>query len=526
MTTERESPGLERAGLATTLFALAAIATTVSLGSIVGRSLSGRPWAPVVLAIAAMLASLGLGALARSGRGSLARLALRLPARLEGSFSRHRARSILASVLMVVSVLQLARLSCFMADDSLRWGSAFPPVKESVGHMCQAAYTQAADLTRQGVSNIYAEQYYPAYQGQNDGAAPAVPPQVKHLQRYIKDAFEYPPVFLLLPRLGLALSNDYMVHRSAWFMLQLLLFLSVAIAVTRKLDPDSRLVALVLLPAVMGSLPTMYALQFGQWHLAAVTLSVAAMLLFSERRNALGGLSLAAAVTTKLFPGVLLVYLLVRRRWSAVAWTAGFCLILVALGLVVLGVAPFTAFVTYHLPRMASGDAFSFFLDSNLSVASNYGVYAIPFKLERLGVPGMSVTLASGLAWLYTAGVIIVAAIAGRRSTPTSDAPGIWLALLVLASLRSPVAPFVYTVVPALWLLSILAWRVGSRMKRGAIFIVLGWLALGHLPPLPSPPATIAWWMIGQAVLLTLGFWVALRVPVQEQLRHTSPSNA
>ena len=46
------------------------------------------------------------------------------------------------------------------------------------------------------------------------------------------------------------------------------------------------------------------------------------MLLFERRRHAAGGLLLAYAIVSKLFPGVLVLYLLLRRDWRAVGWTA------------------------------------------------------------------------------------------------------------------------------------------------------------------------------------------------------------
>ena len=52
----------------------------------------------------------------------------------------------LVVVMTVVGVVQTGRLSIFMVDPTQAWGSAFPPVKEGVGHMCLSAYVHAAEL--------------------------------------------------------------------------------------------------------------------------------------------------------------------------------------------------------------------------------------------------------------------------------------------------------------------------------------------------------------------------------------------
>jgi len=48
-------------------------------------------------------------------------------------------------------------------------------------------------------------------------------------------------------------------------------------------------VSLFLLPVLVLAFPTLYSLQFGQFHLATLVLSVAAMLLFERDRNVVGG---------------------------------------------------------------------------------------------------------------------------------------------------------------------------------------------------------------------------------------------
>jgi hypothetical protein len=134
----------------------------------------------------------------------------------------------------------------------------------------------------------------------------------------------------------------------------------------------------------------MLGLQFGQFHVASLLLSVAAMICFEERRPAVGGSLLAVATVSKLFPAFLLVYLLARRRWREVAWTIGACVVFSLVGLAVLGWTPFEAFLSYQLPRIQSGEAFSFYEDKELVVSRNLGIPGLVTKLHFLGVPGMT----------------------------------------------------------------------------------------------------------------------------------------
>jgi len=128
-----------------------------------------------------------------------------------------------------------------------------------------------------------------------------------------------------------------------------------------------------------------------------------------------------------------------QKRGRAVFWTVAFSAAYTLAALLIFVFAPYRAFFRYQLPRFLSGEAFSFFKNTDLTLAANASVYSIPFKLQRLSVPGMSKGLASSLVWIFTA--LLVAA---RRRRDSSLEPAVWLALLALCGLRSPDAPNVY----------------------------------------------------------------------------------
>jgi len=502
--------GSERIALVATLLATVGVPVLVALEAVVERGL-GRAPHPVVAVAFGFAGVLVLTLLARRGRGPLAAVAARLSPGWDGAARRRPVVAALWLVLAVAGAAQTTRLSCFMADPAHRWGSTYPPVDEGVTHACMAAYVQAADLSRRDVDNLYADEYYPAYLGGTLGHSQRMPSPVANLSSWLEDPYEYPPPFLLLPRAGLALTNDYLVLRPAWFAIKLLLAAAIMLAIAAALGGRRGRAAMLLAPALIASLSFMFDMQFGQFHFVAIALSMAGMLAFGRDRHVLGGALLGAAIVCKLFPGILVLYLLAQRRWRPVISTAAWSLAWVLLGLAVLGWAPYEAFFDYQLPRISSGEAFAFFLRSDLTIASNWGIYGLPIKLGRLGVPGMTTEVASVLSWLYTIPVVVVAVLAARRRGAADVQPLFWLALLCLGSLRSPLAPNVYIGAPALWLLALVA--VDARSRWAIASVVAVWLCIGGLPPLPGPEATIVLWMTGQAAMLALCFWTVLRRP-------------
>ncbi len=503
----KETPnrlGLERILLAAALLSGLLIIITVSLASILFRI------SPLPVVAVTIIFILSLIPSALRGRGPLVTISHRLPSNLDGGFRRRPILSSLVTLLMIVGVIQVARITCFMADMELRWCSAYPPVEFGVHHQCLPAYIYAAELNRNGHTNIYSEEHYPAYhQGQTETAA-IVSTKIENFEPHIRDAFEYPPTFLLLPRLAIALTNDFRVIRTGWFMIQIIFFIILALLIARQVGGQRGITAGILIAALLSSFPFMFNLQFGQFHLAALMLAFSGMITFERGHNRLGGALLAGAIVTKLFPGILLLYLAFRRQYHAILWTLIFGAVYTFVAFFVVGIDPFRAFFDYHLPRIISGEAFSFFLKNNLVLAANASVYAIPFKLERLGVPGMSGEVASWLIWFYTVLLIIVTVIAARRPKNFTSDVCVWLALLALCSLRSPNAPNVYIGTAALWLLTLLAVDTRGKWWRVLIFI-FAWLCMSVQPPLPDEKTTIALWMSGQVAILILGFWVMLR---------------
>ncbi len=103
--------------------------------------------------------------------------------------------------------------------------------------------------------------------------------------------------------------------RVVWFALQATLFAAVAGWLALWVGGREGRLAAFLLPLAGLAFPTLHALQYGQFHLAAVALGAGALVAFATRRRALGGAMLAVATLAKIFPGLLFVVLAVQRRW-------------------------------------------------------------------------------------------------------------------------------------------------------------------------------------------------------------------
>jgi hypothetical protein len=89
------------------------------------------------------------------------------------------------------------------------------------------------------------------------------------------------------------------------------------------------------------------------------------------------------------------------------------------------------------------------------------------------------------------------------------DCALVWIGLLDLAALSSPIAPSAYVLAPVLWLLVLLATRVHGR--RGLVAgLVLAWMVIVGPPPLPDR-ADLMVGIFGQAFTVALcGAAVAL----------------
>lgn len=439
----------------------------------------------------------------------------------EGAASR--ALKVISGLATLAALFQLARVCIFIVNPA-QVSCAISPSR-GLGlvntHSCLSAYYVAARSAATS-PNVYAYELYSF-----PSESPTALRKPRRIESFNIDAYEYPPPFLLLPRALAILAPDFLRFRMIWFALNGVVILIGILAVVRILGPVAGTRALLLSPLVLASDLMIGTLQVGNLQAMIFFLTMIAMVLVAQRRYAAGGALLAFVTVSKLFPGLLLVYLLVRREWRALAWTSGMIAALVVLSLLDTGWAPYNAFLD-HLPRLLGGEAFPAFRNPG-AVAKNYSVPGMAFKLQLFGIAGASFGTMKIVGWIYTLVVLAITVIVARRTLNREEEPLAWLTILIVASLRSPFLP-AYAVIPVLWLLTLLAATVAPtvRMLCGTL---LAWAILNIAIPQqgPDPRLMSVIILLPQAVIVILVVLALRSLPNSSghspaSLRVTTPS--
>jgi alpha-1,2-mannosyltransferase len=457
-----------------------------------------RPFPLLVLATVAITAGIiaftaGAGGgdsmiLAWIAAGVAAVYAWRQPAVAAAMAAAPRPARIAFGVGALALLPQLALLSVFIVDPKAGVWPAYVWRPIASQHSCVSAYWVAARAATR-VPNLYVESVY------RPPIVPAARP-VPNLGPFIVDVFEYPPTFLPLPRLLGLVSPDFWTFRRLWFALNLAGVAVGLVAIGRRLDTRLGTPAVWLTPFALAAPAVVGTLQAGNLQLLVIVIAAVAMLLFERRQHAAGGLLLGYAIASKLFPGVLLLFLLLRRDWRALGWTAAVGAALVLVTLADVGWTPFAAFFD-NLPKLLSGEAFPGLRNAIANaIAINESVPGLVFKLGLFGVPDMSFAASKIVGWVYTLVVIGATAWMALYARDRAKDPLLWIAILLLATLRSPFLPF-YAVFPPLWLATLIvavAWRRTSVLwSTIAMAIVLSFTfgTPNAVPPQVNAIATL-----------------------------------
>jgi hypothetical protein len=425
-------------------------------------------------------------------------LSRQLPAELEGAWKRRRLLAALWLLISAVAVVQMTRLSIFMFDAGRRQQSMLPQSDADTEHSCLSAYHRASELS--GMASGL-DVYEPgAYRG------------TLAERRFKVERYQYPPPFLLLPRLLAPLTgHQFLPLRPVWFALMALpLMLALALLARFVERPAVALLA----PAVLAAMPTLLSLQYGNFHVAVVALAVVAMLALRRRgpMEIAGGALLAFVTLAKVFPGLLLVVLCAQRRWRAVAWTVAWLCVWTLASVIVLGPAPLAQFLDVQLQRVASGAAFPVLVDNARAVAANMSIQALVWKLGLL-VGQRWATAAQLAAGLFAGGLVAGVALAARRSRDQLGEAQLWLAALFLGGLCSPLAPNPYAQLALLWLLTLLVPEALHDRVR-TVALAGAWLlssVMADALPLSAGPTLLALSLVGQLAGMGVALWALAR---------------
>jgi hypothetical protein len=336
-----------------------------------------------------------------------------------------------------VAVIRLCLLGAFMIDARFDFG-ALPGDPFYRSHSCLTAYWRAGTLARAGEVNLYDSALY----------------ENRRLDGFDVDAYVYPPPFLLWPAGAAVLSNEFRTIRTAWFALELGLFLWAYGSVAAWIGGRSGGRCFLWLPVVATGLPVLLGMQMGNFHLAAVALAMMAMLAVEKGRHGRAGFWMAVAAGAKLFPAILLIVLAGRRRPTPILWTIGWLAVLTMITVIAFGTAPLSSFVEFQLPRLVDSDPVQW-TSPGLFGTVNSSIVGLGLKLRAIGVP--LGPLGSAAAGFICAIMLLTAALAaGLREKSAQASPDIqcrdveqarlgsaqsWLAFLALASIGAPFLP-------------------------------------------------------------------------------------
>jgi hypothetical protein len=441
-----------------------------------------------------------------------------------------------------LAVTQSVRLSVFMHDVTRESYSVFPPPgilgvvhPGFVHHACLTAYTEAAGLSQRQDVNLYDPKNYLERTCEPGYSADCISRKIGPLD---VDPFQYPPPFLLLPRAALMFTHDFFAIRAVWFTLQVALLGLAVLSTARWIGGRIGRRAMLFAPVLGIAIPVLIGLQVGQFQISAFSMSMLAMVLFSQGREAVGGSLLGFVALGKIFPGLLTVYLIGNRRPGAVAWTDGFAVFFTLVALVVLGTRPFLDFVTYQLPKLSTGEAFPWLYEPD-SLPINYGIYALVMNFRSLGVSLVTHGVSSAAASVYGILVAGLAFIAGRRLALASTLEQgerfrvrqaqSWLALLTLGSLRSPFVPEAYAMAATFWLLTLIAaemprlsWKhVAALVSLGVMFSTV----LENNIPSRTVVPIVVFSLVREVLALSVNLWAIFRgMPVPQELGDVVPA--
>lgn len=407
---------------------------------------------------------------------------------------RHKGVAIILALLTVLAFFGTLRLSVYMFDPARTDFSLVPGDPFLVRHSCLSAAVAGAALFERGDPNLYEASHY----------RPETADHGIAIGELDQDPFQYPPFILVPFEAVLAVTRDFQSIRAFFYVFEGVLILLSLVLVARYIGGERGFVALLLLPLVWGGPPNLAALQFGNIQGLVVAAAVLGMIAIEKRWIAVGSGLLAVAILAKIFPVILVIYLLARRHWSALfataAWGVGLSATVVLFG----GVAPWLGFLTYQLPRLSSGEAFTeLFAASPTSALINLAYSSLPYKLDALGLieaPQISrmaatlgnlMVLAAAIAiGLYDGREDRLARVSGENELRGAAAEPAayrlgrvlgWLALVNLSTLQSTMSPH-YAVFGTFWLLTL--WAAG---RTG------------------SSPSRTAWLLFGAIVLLSIG---------------------
>ncbi|GGA99926.1 glycosyltransferase family 87 protein [Puia dinghuensis] len=246
---------------------------------------------------------------------------------------------------------------------------------------------------------------------------------------------------------------------------------------------------LLLVLPVIFFIPIVNNVFFGQSYLLLCCLLLEGFIAYKQDRAALSSLLWALAILLKVFPGVIFLFLLLRRKYRQTLWLAAACLLLLAISLLSTGWDGWKYYITEVLPKVNNGelnDSFTFVFQSAFMLLKKAFVFDALLNPHPLAQKPYLFLIGTGVfkALVLSACVMVTL----RATAPVADGPdparsgdefrafAVWIMGSMLISPNGSSYSLVLLVIPFLALCS-----SGAR-PRAVVFPAMVLLAACNIP--------------------------------------------
>jgi hypothetical protein len=207
----------------------------------------------------------------------------------------------------------------------------------------------------------------------------------------------------------------------------------------------------IVLP-VLFFVPLVNNLFFGQAYLLLTVLLLEGYLAHKQRRFALAGLLWGTAVLFKLFPGVILFWLLLRKEYRTARWLCSFCALLLLLSIGLNGWEIWKYYGTEIFPKVNNGElnsSFTYYFQSACMLIKKGFVYDALYNTSPLTDSPMLFGILLGLfkATILTASIAFT--LRGRDKDGYHSF-AVWMTSTILISPNGSSYSLVLLIIPLL----------------------------------------------------------------------------
>jgi hypothetical protein len=303
------------------------------------------------------------------------------------------------------------------------------------------------------------------------------------------------------------LTSDFLVGRSIWFVFELLVLAVTLFLLFRCLGSGPPWAA-GLTGIIVLSPMTQFDLRCGNFQMVVLSLVVLAFLAFARGHRLAGAFALAFAILSKLFPALLVVYLVARGRWRDAAWTIAAAAVLILASVLAFGVGPHIKYVESELPALLSGSVYRAVLEMPGAIATNMSVPGLFRKVALIGLPPISDAAIRAIGGLWATLVLAGTVLIARRTERTHRGEmRAVVALFTLASLANALSPF-YVSSGMLLCIAFGALDADTLSWQRGLLLAGVWI-LFALPVwrFPSMPLVLLFWTLAQLAGIAVCVW-------------------